>query len=175
MPDDKMPEHKWYVIHTYSGYENKVKANLEKIIDNRNLHDFISEVAVPMEEVVETKNGRRRTSVRKVFPGYVLVKMIMNDDMWGIVRNTRGVTSFVGPGSKPTPLTDKEMKFMGIKTDENINIEPKSRVKIISGPFNGSVGIVREVNKSKRLIVVVLSVFGRETPIEFDFSQIEKL
>ena len=175
MSNDKISEHKWYVIHTYSGYENKVKANLEKIIDNRGLHDFISEVAVPMEEIVENKNGRRRTSVRKVFPGYVLVKMIMTDDMWSVVRNTRGVTSFVGPGSKPTPLTDKEMSFMGIKTGYNIDVEVKCRVKIISGPFENSIGIVREVNKSKRLVVVVLSVFGRETPVEFDFSQIEKL
>lgn len=170
-----MEEHKWYVVHTYSGYENKVKANLEKIVDNRNLHDFISKIEVPVQEVVEVKNGRKKIVMRKVFPGYVLVKMIMNDEMWSIVRNTRGVTSFVGPGSKPSPLSDKEISVMGINPVENIDLHVEDSVKIISGPFEGSVGVIAEVSTSKHTVVVSLSVFGRATPVELDFTQIEKI
>ena len=170
-----MEEHKWYVVHTYSGYENKVKANLEKIIDNRGLHDFISKVEVPMQEVIEVKDGRKKTVMRKVFPGYVLVKMIMNDEMWSVVRNTRGVTSFVGPGSKPSPLTDKEVGVMGINPVASVDLEIGDSVKIISGPFESSIGVVSEINASKRTVVVNLSVFGRETPVELDFLQVEKI
>lgn len=170
-----MSEHKWYVIHTYSGYENKVKANLEKIIDNRNLQDFISQVEVPVQKVIEVKNGQKKTVMRKIFPGYVLVKMIMNDDMWSVVRNTRGVTSFVGPGSKPSPLTDEEVNVMGINSVEEIDLEMGSNVKIISGPFENSIGIVDEINQSKRTVIVKLSVFGRETPVELDFYQIQQI
>ncbi len=170
-----MQEHKWYVIHTYSGYENKVKANLEKIIENRNLHDFISQVEVPLQEVTEVKNGQKKTVLRKVFPGYVLVKMIMNDDMWSVVRNTRGVTSFVGPGSKPSPLTDAEVKVMGVNMVEKIDIELGTSVKIISGPFESSVGTVSEINDAKHTVIVKLSVFGRETPVELDFYQIQTI
>lgn len=174
-------EHKWYVVHTYSGYENKVKANLEKIIDNRNLHDFISKVEVPMQEVVEVKNGHKKTVMRKVFPGYVLVKMIMNDEMWSVVRNTRGVTSFVGPGSKPCPLTDAEISVMGISSVESVSVDVDidldigDSVKIISGPFEGSIGVIAEVNTSKHTVVVNLSVFGRATPVELDFVQVERV
>lgn len=170
-----MEEHKWYVIHTYSGYENKVKANLEKIIENRNLHDFISQVEVPLQEVTEVKNGQKKTAMRKVFPGYVLVKMIMNDDMWSVVRNTRGVTSFVGPGSKPSPLTDAEVKIMGVNIVEKIDLELGASVKIISGPFESSVGVVSEINNAKHTVIVKLSVFGRETPVELDFYQIQRI
>ena len=171
-----MEEHKWYVVHTYSGYENKVKANLEKIIDNRGLHEFISKVEVPVQESVEVKNGQKKMVMRKVFPGYVLVKMIMNDEMWSVVRNTRGVTSFVGPGSKPTPLTDREVSVMGINpVESNIDLEVGVGVKIISGPFENSVGVISEVNSSKHTVVVSLSVFGRETPVELDFVQVEKI
>lgn len=170
-----MDEHKWYVIHTYSGYENKVKANLEKIIENRNLHDFILQVEVPLQEVTEVKNGQKKTTMRKVFPGYVLVKMIMNDDMWSVVRNTRGVTSFVGPGSKPSPLTDAEVRVMGINVVEKIDLDLGASVKIISGPFEGSIGLVSEINNAKHTVIVKLSVFGRETPVELDFYQIQKI
>jgi transcription termination/antitermination factor NusG len=169
-----MQEHKWYVIHTYSGHENKVKANLEKIIENRNLHDFISQIEVPLQEVVEVKNGQKKTVMRKVFPGYVLVKMIMNDDMWSVVRNTRGVTSFVGPGSKPSPLTDSEVRVMGVNVVEKIDLELGDSVKIISGPFENSIGVVSEINQAKHSVIVNLSVFGRETPVELDFYQIQK-
>lgn len=169
-----MQEHKWYVIHTYSGHENKVKANLEKIIENRNLHDFISQIEVPLQEVVEVKNGQKKTVMRKVFPGYVLVKMIMNDDMWSVVRNTRGVTSFVGPGSKPSPLTDSEVRIMGVNVVEKIDLELGDSVKIISGPFENSIGVVSEINQAKHSVIVNLSVFGRETPVELDFYQIQK-
>lgn len=170
-----MMEHRWYVIHTYSGYENKVKANLEKIIENRNLQDYILQVEVPVQDVVEIKNGQKKTVQRKVLPGYVLVKMLMNDDMWSVVRNTRGVTSFVGPGSKPSPLSDAEVNFMGINPVENIDIELEASVRIIAGPFENSVGTVIDVNQSKRSVTVKLSIFGRETPVELDFFQIQQL
>lgn len=168
-------ELKWYVIHTYSGYENKVKANLEKIIEHRNLRDFISQVEVPMQEVTEIKNGQKKTVMRKTFPGYVLVKMIMNDEMWSVVRNTRGVTSFVGPGSKPSPLTDSELNISCINIHQDIDLESGESVKIISGPFENSIGIVSEINQAKSSVIVKLSVFGRETPVELNFSQIQKI
>ena len=169
-------EAKWYVVHTYSGYENKVKANIEKIIENRGMHDQIFEVSVPLQDVVEVKNGQKKTVSRKVFPGYVLLKMIMNDDTWYVVRNTRGVTSFVGPGSKPVPLTDDEVIAMGIETrNENFDLEVGESVKVCKGPFADSVGVVKEININKRTVIVILSIFGRETPVELDYSQIEKL
>ena len=169
-------EMKWYVVHTYSGYENKVKANIEKIIENRGMQDQILEVSVPLQDVVEIKNGQKKTVQRKVFPGYVLLKMIMNDDTWYVVRNTRGVTSFVGRGSKPVPLTDEEVFAMGISSSiENIDVELGDAVKVIAGPFANSVGVIREINTNKKTVVVKLSIFGRETPVELDFGQIEKV
>ncbi len=169
-------EMKWYVVHTYSGYENKVKANIEKIIENRGMQDQILEVSVPLQDVVEIKNGQKKTVQRKVFPGYVLLKMIMNDDTWYVVRNTRGVTSFVGPGSKPVPLTDEEVFAMGISSSiENIDVELGDAVKVIAGPFANSVGVIREINTNKKTVVVKPSIFGRETPVELDFGQIEKV
>lgn len=168
---------KWYVVHTYSGYENKVKANIEKIIENRGMQDQILEVSVPVEEVDEIKNGQKKRVQRKVFPGYVLVKMVMNDETWYVVRNTRGVTSFVGPGSKPVPLTDEEARAMGIEhiVRQEFDCQEGDTVRVISGPFSGSVGTIREVNRSKQAVVAVLPIFGRETPVELDYNQLEKL
>jgi transcriptional antiterminator NusG len=171
-----MEEQKWYVIHTYSGYENKVKANLERIIEHRKLTNLISSIEVPMHAVTELKDGRKKTVARRIFPGYVLIKMLMNDYTWSIVRNARGVTSFVGPGSKPCPLTEAEMKVMGIKkSEEKVGLNVADSVRIISGPFENSVGIVDEVNIQKRSVIVKLSIFGRETPVELDFFQVQKI
>ena len=174
---DKNKEHKWYVVHTYSGYENKVKTNLEKIIENRNLQDFISQVEVPLQESIEIKDGKKKTVKRKIFPGYVLVKMFLNDDIWSVVRNTRGVTSFVGPGSKPSPLKDFEVQKMGINVEviENIDFDIGDSVRIMSGPFEDSVGFVKKILKSKSTAIVKLSVFGRETPVELDFCQLQRI
>lgn len=167
---------KWYVVHTYSGYENKVKANLEKTVENRGLHDLIYNVEVPIEEVIEDKNDKQKVVQRKKFPGYVLVKMIMNDDSWYVVRNTRGVTGFVGPGSKPVPLSEDEVEFMGITEPQiNIEIEVGENVKIVSGPLESFVAQVQEINQEKRKIKALVNMFGRETPVELDFNQIEKI
>jgi len=169
-------EPEWFVVHTYSGYENKVKANIEKIVENRNMQDQIFEVAVPIHDVVEIKNGQKKNVSRKIYPGYVLVKMYMNDETWYVVRNTRGVTSFVGPGSKPVALTVDEIANMGIDmTLEQIDIEVGDSVKVTVWPFEDSVGVVKEVHMNKRSVVVSLSVFGRETPVELEFTQIQKL
>lgn len=169
-------EMKWYVVHTYSGYENKVKANIEKTIENRGMQDQIHVVSVPVQDVVEMKNGQKKTVQRKVFPGYVLIKMVMNDDTWYVVRNTRGVTSFVGPGSKPVPLTDAEVMAMGIGGEiHSLDMEIGDAVRVSSGPFAESVGLIKEINPSKKTVVVMLSIFGRETPVELDFAQIEKM
>ena len=168
-------EFKWYVVHTYSGYENKVKANIEKIIENRGMQDLIHEVSVPVQEVVELKNGQKKTVQRKVFPGYVLLKMIMNDETWYVVRNTRGVTSFVGPGSKPVPLTEQEVADMGIEQYvHSFDYEVGDTIRVVSGPFMDSVGIIKEVIPAKTAVVVSLSIFGRETPVELDYTQLGK-
>ncbi len=168
-------ETNWYVIHTYSGYENKVKANIEKIVENRSMQDQILEVIVPVQDAVEEKNGQKKVVSRKVFPGYVLINMNMNDDTWYVVRNTRGVTSFVGPGSKPVPLTDEEVSSMGIETSmkPSINLQKGDSVKITAGPFENSIGVISEINTHKRTVVVKVSIFGRETPTEIDFEQVE--
>lgn len=167
---------KWYVVHTYSGYENKVKANLEKTIDNRNLHHLILDVQIPMEEVVEEKNGKTKVVQRKKYPGYVLVKMIMTDDSWYVVRNTRGVTGFVGPGSKPVPLTDEEVEAMGIvEPIVDIDIEVGENVKIVKGPLVNFIAQVQEINMEKKKIKALVNMFGRETPVELDFNQVEKI
>ncbi len=166
---------RWYVVHTYSGYENKVKADIEKLVANRGMQDVIQEVAVPVEDEVEYKNGQKKVVQRKVFPGYVLLKMIMNDDTWYVVRNTRGVTSFVGPGSKPVPLTDEEVMAMGIETISvaDLDIEEGDSVLVTSGPFADSVGVVKEINMNKKTVTVMLSMFGRETPMELGFNQVK--
>lgn len=169
-------EAKWYVVHTYSGYENKVKANIEKIVENRNMQDQIHELIVPLHDVTEEKNGKRKVVQRKIFPGYVLCKMIMNDDTWYVVRNTRGVTGFVGPGSKPVPLTEEEIAAMGIDLKSvSIDVGIGEVIKVNSGPFEGSVGAVTEIHEHKRTVIVRLSIFGRETPVELDYAQIEKM
>ena len=167
---------KWYVVHTYSGYENKVAATIQKAVENWKLHDLIIEVQVPMEEVTEIHESKRHTTERKMFPGYVLVKMFMNDDTWYVVRNTRGVTSFVGPGSKPVPLTEDEVMNMGIKAPiEVIDIAVGETVKVTHGPFEGSLCAVKEINHQRHTLTVKISVFGRETPVELDFTQIQKV
>ena len=167
---------RWYVVHTYSGYENKVKANIEKTIENRNFEELILNVEVPMEEVVEIKDGKKKVMLKKIFPGYVLLKMFMTDDSWYIVRNTRGVTGFVGPGSKPVPLTDDEVMTMGIvEKTVNIEIQIGENVKVISGPLENFVAFVKEINIEKHKIKALVNMFGRETLAELDFNQIEKL
>ncbi|MGB3367736.1 MAG: transcription termination/antitermination protein NusG [Acidaminobacteraceae bacterium] len=166
----------WYVVHTYSGHENKVKANIEKIVENRGMEDVIVEVAVPTEEVVEVKNGKKKVKLKKIFPGYVIVKMIMTDESWYVVRNTRGVTGFVGPGSKPIPLTEDEVSNMGIdKKEIIIDIVLGESVRVISGPFDSFVGVVEEINMDKQSFKVLISMFGRETPVELEFSQVVKI
>ena len=167
---------RWFVVHTYSGYENKVKANLEKTVENRGLQDLMIDIQIPMEEVVETKNDKPKAVLRKKFPGYVLVKMIMNDDSWYVVRNTRGVTGFVGPGSKPIPLSDAEVDSMGIvESVVRIEVEIGENVKIISGPLENFVAQVQEINNEKRKIKALVNMFGRETPVELDFNQVERI
>lgn len=167
---------RWYVVHTYSGYENKVKTNLEKTVENRNLHNWILDVQVPMEEQVEVKDGKKKITQKKIFPGYVLVKMMMSDDSWYIVRNTRGVTGFVGPGSKPVALTDEEVDSMGIVEKQvSLEIEIGESVKVVSGPLENFPAVVQEINAEKRKVKVLVNMFGRETPVELDFNQIEKL
>jgi len=167
---------RWYVVHTYSGYENKVKANIEKTIENRNLEELILNVEVPMEEVVEIKDGKKKILQKKIFPGYVLLKMFMTDDSWYVVRNTRGVTGFVGPGSKPVPLTDDEVMTMGIvEKTVNIEIQVGENVKVVSGPLENFIAFVKEINVEKHKIKALVNMFGRETLAELDFNQIEKL
>ena len=173
-----MNEPLWYVVHTYSGYENKVKANIEKIVENRGLEEEILEVVVPVQDAVEIKNGKKKTVSRKVFPGYVLLKMIMNDDTWFVVRNTRGVTSFVGPGSRPVPLTEEEAKAMGIGIDFSIaevDLQIGDNVQVVFGAFEGSIGVVKEIVVSRNVVIANFSVFGRETSVELDFEQVVKV
>ena len=165
----------WYVAHTYSGYENKVKANLEKAVENNGMQDLIKEIRVPVEEVVEIKNGKRRTIQRKVFPGYVLVQMVMTDESWYVVRNTRGVTGFVGPGSKPVPLSEEEVETMGMECRSmRVDIAIGEDVRILSGPLEDFVGRVDEIDTLHQMVRVTVSMFGRETPVELEFSQIKR-
>ena len=167
---------RWYVVHTYSGYENKVKTDLEKTIKNRELEDFFFEIVVPMEEQIEIKDGKRKTNLRKVFPGYVLIKMIVTEESWYIVRNTRGVTGFVGSGADPIPLTDEEIRNMGFEdTQINIDYDVNDSVRVTNGPLVDFIGIVQEINKEKHKVKVLVSMFGRETPVELEFSQVQKI
>ncbi len=169
-------EAKWYVVHTYSGYENKVKANIEKVVENRKMQDLILDVVVPLEEQIEIKDGKKKATLKKVFPGYVLVKMVMSDDSWYIVRNTRGVTGFVGPGSKPVPLSDEEVRMMGVEQFETVvDYEIGDSVRVIDGPLENFIGTVEEISIDKKKVRVMVSMFGRETPVELDFIQIQKL
>lgn len=166
----------WYVAHTYSGYENKVKADIEKTVANRHLQDQVLEVMVPMQDVVEVKNGVRKTVSKKIFPGYVLINMYMNDDTWYVVRNTRGATGFVGPGSDPVPLTEREMSKMGIHT-ENIEVDfgVGDTVSVIGGAWKDTVGVVQAMNPNKQSLTINVELFGRETPVEISFTDVQKM
>jgi transcriptional antiterminator NusG len=169
-------EPKWYVVHTYSGYENKVKTDLEKTIKNRELEDFFFDIVVPMEEQIEIKDGKRKTNLKKVFPGYVLVKMIVTEESWYIVRNTRGVTGFVGSGTDPIPLTNEEIRNMGFEIAVvNVDYDVNDTVRVVNGPLATFIGTVQEINKEKNKVKVLVSMFGRETPVELEFSQVEKI
>ena len=171
-----MAEAHWYVVHTYSGYENKVKANIDKTIENRHLEDQIIEVRVPMQDVTELKDGVRKTSSKKMFPGYVLINMVMNDDTWYVVRNTRGVTGFVGPGSKPVPLTDAEMRPLGIKTDNVVvDFDEGDTVAFIRGVWKDTVGVIQTMNHNKQSVTINVELFGRETPVEISFADVKKM
>ena len=167
---------RWYVVHTYSGYENKVKTDLEKTIKNRELEDYFFDIIVPMEEQIEIKEGKRKTNLKKVFPGYVLIKMIVTEETWYIVRNTRGVTGFVGSGTDPIPLTSEEIRSMGFDDiPVNVDYETGDNVKVLNGPLENFIGVVQEINKEKGKVKVLVSMFGRETPVELEFSQVQKV
>lgn len=170
-------EAKWYIVHTYSGYENKVKANIEKSVENRGIEHLILDVRVPLEDVIEDKDGVEKVVKRKVFPGYVIINMIMNDESWYVVRNTRGVTGFVGPGSKPVPLLDEEVEKLGFTSvrTENIDFSVGDYVGIKQGPMEGFSGKIAEINNATRKITVMVSMFGRETPVEVEQSQVALL
>ncbi|MBQ9064260.1 MAG: transcription termination/antitermination factor NusG [Blautia sp.] len=170
-------EAKWYVAHTYSGYENKVKANIEKTIENRHLEDQILEVRVPLLESTEVRNGTEKSVQKKRFPGYVLLNMVMNDDTWYVVRNTRGVTGFVGPGSKPVPLTDEEMIPLGIQKEEEIEVGfgEGDTVIVTGGAWKDTTGVVSAINKQKQTVTIYVELFGRDTPVEISFSEIKKM
>ena len=174
---EEMSAAKWYVVHTYSGYENKVKANIEKTIENRNLQDQILEVSVPLEEVIEiTKTGAKKQVQRKIFPGYVLIHMFMNDDTWYVVRNTRGVTGFVGPGSKPVPLTEDEMKNLGIKNPKvSYDYAVGDMIMATSGVWENTVGNIKSINEGKQTVTIMVEMFGRETPVELGFAEIRRM
>ena len=167
---------RWYVVHTYSGYENKVAATIQKTVENRGLQELIFDVRVPMETVTEVRDTGSKEVERKLFPGYVLVKMIMNDESWYIVRNTRGVTSFVGPGSKPVPLTDEEVMALGVESMEiKLSFDVGDSVKVIDGPFDGNIGIVEEISLPKKTECINVSMFERDRPLELKFNQVASL
>ena len=173
---EEKQEPRWYVVHAYSGYENKVKKDLENTVKNRELEAYFFDIVVPMEEQIEIKDDKKKTTLKKVFPGYVLIKMILTEESWYIVRNVRGVTGFVGAGGKPVPLTDEEIRSMGFeKMPVNINYEVGDTVQVASGPLEGFVGVVEEINMEKEKVRVLVSMFGRETPVELEFSQIQKM
>jgi transcription termination/antitermination protein NusG len=173
-------DRKWYVIHTYSGYENKVKTNLEHRIESMGVQDKIFRVIIPTEEEIEIKDGQRRTVQRKVFPGYVLVEMVMGDDSWYVVRNTPGVTGFVGAGTRPTALEDSEvkriLKQMKMEAPKvKVTFSRGERVKVVDGPFTDFIGVVDDINPEKGKVRVLVSFFGRETPVELDFLQVARI
>lgn len=190
---DQAETAQWYVVHTYSGYENKVKVNLEKSVENNGLQHLIQEVAIPIEEVEEIRNGKRHTVQRKIFPGYVMVKMLMDDQLWYIVRNTRGVTGFVGQPSKnipfggasqdgsyahrrPIPLTDAEVTAMGVERMHlKIDIEVGESVRVVSGPLENFIGTVKAIDPERQKIKLVVEMFGRETSVELDFVEVQRL
>ena len=171
-----MSEANWYVVHTYSGYENKVKANIDKTIENRHLEEQILEVRVPLQEVVEMRNGAKKQVQKKMFPGYVLINMVMNDDTWYVVRNTRGVTGFVGPGSKPVPLTEEEMKPLGIRNEEiEVDFAEGDTVIVTGGVWADTIGVIQTMNHGKQSLIINVDLFGRETPVEISFTDVKKM
>ena len=173
MPDN---EAKWYVVHTYSGYENKVASTLETTVENRGMKDLIQEIRVPVEKVTEVRDGKTKEVERKIFPGYVIVKMVMNDDSWYVVRNIRGCTGFVGPSSKPVPLSDEEVERLGVETKTvEVNYEVGDSVRIIDSPFEDSIGIVENIDLQNNSVRVIIHLFGRETPVELELGQVEPL
>jgi len=173
---EKTDEYHWYVVHVYSGYENKVMANILKSVENRGLQDIIVDVKVPMEETIEIKNGKKKHALKKMYPAYVMVKMILTDDSWYVVRNTTGVTGFVGPGSKPIPLTNKEVRAMGVEdVHVKLDVEVGDSVVVTSGPLESFVGTIQEVQPEKQKVKVVVSMFGRDTQVELDFVQIRRI
>ena len=172
----RIKEPRWYVIHTYSGHEGKVKTNIEKLVENRGMQDLVLQIVVPTEDRVEVKDNQRTVKTRKIFPGYVLVKMIVTNESWYLVRNTQGVTGFVGQGSEPIPLSDEEIRRLGIeKTVIELNIEVGDSIKVIMGPFKGFTGVVEEVNADKQTVRTKIDMFGRSTPVELEFDQVDKL
>ena len=175
--EERDTEPRWYVVHTYSGYENKVKTDLEKTVKNRELEEYFFDIIVPMEEQIEIKEGKRKTNLKKVFPGYVLIKMIVTEETWYIVRNTRGVTGFVGSGTDPIPLTNEEIRNMGFEATQVVNVDydVNDTVRVINGPLATFIGTVQEINKEKSKVKVLVSMFGRETPVELEFAQVEKI
>lgn len=167
---------RWYVVHTYSGHENKVKVNIEKMVENRGMQDRILEIVVPTEDRIEIKNGEKKIKTKKMFPGYVIIKMVVTNESWYLVRNTQGVTGFVGQGSDPIPLTDEEITRMGIeKVYIDLDVKPGDTVRVISGLFEGFMGEVLDVSKEKQVLTVKVSMFGRDTPVELEFGQVTQL
>ena len=167
---------KWYVVHTYSGHENKVKVNIEKMVENRSMQDLILDIIVPTEDRVEIKDGQRKIKTRKMFPGYVIIKMVVTNESWYLVRNTQGVTGFVGHGSEPIPLTPEEVARMGIeKVNIDLDVNVGDMIRVISGPFESFMGEVLDINQDKQVLTVKVSMFGRDTPVELEFGQVDKI
>lgn len=177
MSQESVNEAKWYVVHTYSGYENKVLNSLNNMVENMGLQDYIVDIRIPVEDVMEVRNNKKKLVQRKLYPGYVMVKMIMNQQTWYAVRNTRGVTGFVGPGSKqPIPLTDEEVRRMGVENVHiKLDINKGDYIRIVSGPLDGFTGFVDEINPAHQKVRVVVSMFGRDTPVELDYVQVQSL
>ena len=175
-----MAEARWYVAHTYSGYENKVKTNIEKAIETQKLEEQILQVSVPMVEVTETKDGVKKQVSKKMYPGYVLIEMVMNDETWYVVRNTRGVTGFVGPGSKPVPLSEAEVRaYLQGGSTEKVNVEIDFEIgdtlNVVDGTWKDTVGVVKSINMKKQTVTISVEMFGRETPVEIDFTDVRKV
>ncbi len=171
-----MADAKWYVVHTYSTHENKVKANIEKIVESRDMKDLIQEIKVPTREVIENKNGKKKIKLEKLYPSYVIIKMIVTDESWFVVRNTKGVTGFVGSGSKPIPLSDNEVLAMGLETKViELDMEIGEIIKVISGPFEDCTGEILDIDEHAQNLKVKINMFGRETPVELEFTQVAKL
>ena len=167
---------KWYVVHTYSGHENKVKVNIEKMVENRSMQDLILDIIVPTEDRVEIKDGQRKSKTRKMFPGYVIIKMVVTNESWYLVRNTQGVTGFVGHGSEPIPLTPEEVARMGIeKVNIDLDVNVGDMIRVISGPFESFMGEDLDINQDKQVLTVKVSMFGRDTPVELEFGQVDKI